>query len=88
MTFVHGARVAGSDEDGVAIDLSALADKGLLFRDLSRSGVPGTADYIGKAVVGGQPYKVQAFWNTSRDGSRFLKLRFHALQTPPPREPP
>lgn len=50
MTFVRGARVA-DDTDGVAIDLSALADKRLLFRDPSRSGVPGTADYIGKAVV-------------------------------------
>jgi hypothetical protein len=64
--FVRGARIAdrvgavagtaagsAADAESVAIDLSALADAGLLFRDPSRRG-SGDADLIGRAVVGGR----------------------------------
>lgn len=45
-----------------------MRDPTLLSNSATRSGLPETADFIGKAVIGGQPYKVHAYWNTSRDG--------------------
>jgi hypothetical protein len=79
-TFVRGARIAESsarrcrhndaraggdaDHERFAINVSALAESGLLFRDPSRRR-PGAADFMGKAVVGGRPWKIRGYWSTT-----------------------
>jgi hypothetical protein len=32
----------------------------------------GDADFFGRDVAGGEPYRVRAYWNTSRNGARSL----------------
>lgn len=86
--FARGARVGGGARDGEAfdVDASGLVDSALLFQNVAKSH-NGDPDFLGRAVIDGEAYKVSGHWRSARDGRRLLRLRFTRLRAPPPREP-
>jgi hypothetical protein len=85
MQFHRGARVAGADaeEDDSLVDVSGLVDQALLWQTTTTR--DSTADYVGRGMFEGTPFKVTAVRRTSRSGRTMLKLFFAPLKTPAPR---
>jgi hypothetical protein len=85
--FIRGARVAcgARKVEGFDVDASGLYDAAVLFSNLAKRH-NADPDFLGRAVVGGEPFAVQAVWRASHSGRRGLKLRFTRLREPPPRK--